>query len=383
MIKRLKICHLINNYYPNQGLLYPLGISQAESKLGHDVTVICKNRGDEADKEIINQVKIYRLKNTKHRNKIIKFLKYLLRIRKFLSTSEFDIIHTYYLKGVSLLKLFSLGTTKATWLLDIRSGPVQKGLKKFIFRVFIFIESSLFKNFIIIENSLKKIIFFPKRDKVRVIPLGTDFQIFYHHPNNKLREKYNLKSSHKIIIYTGNIDPHRKLENVIKGFHLAWKKRKDLYLVLVGKGKEINRLKNLKNALGLKNQVIFTGLINYDEIPQYINGADLAISYIPIIREYYNQPPLKTAEYMACQIPTIATNTAGNRIFIKNNFNGLLINDDPPSLAEAILKILADNNLRNKIISNSRKTIINDYDWLSLTKKGVIPFYFQLLKINL
>jgi glycosyltransferase involved in cell wall biosynthesis len=105
-----------------------------------------------------------------------------------------------------------------------------------------------------------------------------------------------------------------------------------------------------------------------------LNAADIGISYVPKTPQYDPQPPLKTVEFLACGLPTIATDTVGNRVFIRNEYNGLLIDDTVESLSNAIVKLVTDTSLRTKFASVSRQSV-RKYDWQNIVEKKLIPIY--------
>ena len=149
--------------------------------------------------------------------------------------------------------------------------------------------------------------------------------------------------------------------------------------MFIGDGPDTPRLKTIAKNLGISNKIIFTGPIKYEDLPSYLNAGDIAVSFVPINKEFDIQPPKKTIDYLACELPTIATDTKGNRRFIKNRHNGLLIKDDAKSLEKAIIELLDNHDLRNTITKNSRISIA-EFDWKNIVKKRILPVYEQLQK---
>ena len=113
-------------------------------------------------------------------------------------------------------------------------------------------------------------------------------------------------------------------------------------------------------------------------VPEYLGIADIGISYIPINEFFDRQPALKTLEYLAGGLPVIATNTAGNRLFIKHGYNGLLTGDDEDGLAQAIESLAADRKLREELACNSRGSV-KDFDWTQIVKGQLLPVYETVL----
>ena len=61
---------------------------------------------------------------------------------------------------------------------------------------------------------------------------------------------------------------------------------------------------------------------------------------------------------MACRLPIIASDKGGNKEIIKNMHNGMLVEcNNSEKWKQAILKLLSDENLRKKFISNSAQDL--------------------------
>jgi glycosyltransferase involved in cell wall biosynthesis len=73
--------------------------------------------------------------------------------------------------------------------------------------------------------------------------------------------------------------------------------------------------------------------------------------------------PVTILEAMASGLPVIATRVGGVPEIIENNVNGYLVEtENPQEIAEALLKLLQDEQLRKYISGNSRKKA-EKYRW--------------------
>jgi glycosyltransferase involved in cell wall biosynthesis len=85
---------------------------------------------------------------------------------------------------------------------------------------------------------------------------------------------------------------------------------------------------------------------------------------------------------MSCGIPPVATNVDGTSEVIINEKTGFLVPPrNPKKLAEAILKLLSDEELRKETGINARKHIENNYDWDIITNK-IEKVYENLLAMK-
>jgi len=94
---------------------------------------------------------------------------------------------------------------------------------------------------------------------------------------NYIRQKYNISINKKIILSIGSLLQEKGFSELIKVF--AKLKRNDLILIICGKGKELENLKNLCKKFGVKEKIIFAGFIGREKIWHYFVGADIFILF--------------------------------------------------------------------------------------------------------
>lgn len=376
---KLRVCFIYKTTYP--GVLSELNlIPNYLAKKGFNVNVIALS-GDKINnnKEIYpDNLEINRIDLGKNNNSSIKFiLKSIIIINK----KNLDLVHVFHFRWVFLLPL--LCTKKNTkWLLDIRSGNLKNDFRRPLANFITRLESKFFDKVAVIHEELGKNIFgniYNKTNKYPVFPIGVDLSRFKKEIKIQKRYKLQFALNNYLICYVGHLYAERKLDRLIKAIYISKKYFSTLKLLFIGDGEDKNRLKMIAQKLGLGKHIIFVGFIKYEEIPEYLNISDIAISYVPITIGYDVQPPFKTIEYLACGLPVIATNTKGNRFFIKNGENGLLVGDDPESISEAIVSIVKNPKLRAKMIKNARKSV-ESYNWQNIIEDKILPVYKELVK---
>lgn len=75
-------------------------------------------------------------------------------------------------------------------------------------------------------------------------------------------------------------------------------------------------------------------------------------------------------EAMSCGLPVIATNVGGIPEFVKAGFNGLLVPpNNPYALRKAVISLVRDHDLYEKLSSNARKFAVEHLDAIKLCKK--------------
>ena len=146
-------------------------------------------------------------------------------------------------------------------------------------------------------------------------------------------------------------------------------------LVIVGMGDEFNSLSKQVEELKLQDRIIFKGRLPYEEsISCTANAIASLVPSIPL-GDYVEATSLSMLEGMALGVPVIASNVGGLRQVLNNTNAGILVEpNDSDAIAQAIEKVVKDNDFHHQISVNSRSLIEGNYsskNWL----KNRLNFY--------
>jgi glycosyltransferase involved in cell wall biosynthesis len=190
-----------------------------------------------------------------------------------------------------------------------------------------------------------------------VLPLVMNFEKFEIPAAPVLKELFDDGKSN--IIYVGRIIPNKKVEDVIKSFHLYQKyfnPASRLFIVGEYRGFEryLSALHHLVAKLGVKN-IHFTGHVPENELISYFKLAHL---YIHMSEHEGFCAPVPESFYL--NIPVIAFN-AGAVMETMNN-GGLLVNrKDFIRIAGLMDRVLTDTKLKEKILASQQKALKKYY----------------------
>ena len=384
-----KICFVKLAYYPPVMGTEFYEHSQQAAKLGHPVCVIAVKRNGEAESEMVGKVEVSRV--AKPANGHLGNALFVFKALRILSQRYFDIVHVYAFGKCFMLPLlarFFPNGGKVKWLHNLLQVNTVGGLRGFLQNKKAKFSSYFFDAVIVSDNredsEIKRRILGDHFGKpCFLVAVGTNvtrYDLISEHKVNSLKRKYNIVEQQIVLIYSGSIIPHRNLSVLVRAFKQVSDRHDNLRLFFVGAGAEMAQLRELSQELDLDNKLVFTGLVDYNTVPEYLKMADVGISYIPINDFLDCQPSLKTIEYLAAGLPVIVTNTAGNRLFVKHGYNGLLINDDENDIVEAIESLMINTELRRQFANNSHSSVSN-FDWMLIVKDQLIPAYKNLLDI--
>ena len=90
------------------------------------------------------------------------------------------------------------------------------------------------------------------------------------------------------------------------------------------------------------------------------------------------QPPLKTVEYLAAGLPTVATDTLGNRTFVQHGINGVLCGDSAKEYGQSLAALAQDESGYMRMQQMARSSV-DTYDWRAIVQNRLIPAYYQIL----
>ena len=222
--------------------------------------------------------------------------------------------------------------------------------------------------FTVSENTKKDIVrvFKVNPEKITVTYNGVDedFRIKNKEEIEYLYEKFHIPRGKKIIMYVGNLKPHKNLGRLLEAFQLL-ESKEDKTLLLVGKAFKSVDLEKKEEELKIKPKVIHTGYVTKNELVDLYNLADLFV--FPSLYEGFGIPPL---EAMACGTPVICADNSSLPEVVGNKavmFDAKSIEQIAESIKEQIyVKEKQDKNLLvkhakmfswNELIKRTRQII--------------------------
>ena len=127
----------------------------------------------------------------------------------------------------------------------------------------------------------------------------------------------------------------------------------DVRLALVGDGPERGRLEERVAARGLDGRVAFLGARPRAEVLELLAGADAAL-----LSSDWENLPHAAVEALAVGTPVVATAVGGVPEVVRDGENGLLVAPgDPEALAGAIVRLLDEPGLRERLAAAARPSV--------------------------
>jgi len=176
--------------------------------------------------------------------------------------------------------------------------------------------------------------------------------------------EYKKLNNFKKIITVARLDLKSKDFNTLfEALKLVKSKIKDIKLIIIGDGPDGDEIKKNAQEKKVISDIIFLG--KRKDVLKYIKYADVFV-----LASFSEGLPSVILESFFCGCPVVATDCpTGPRELLDKNKNGLLVPmKEPPKMAEAILKILTDKKLKEKLVKNS-KEFLDNFDIKKQTEK--------------
>lgn len=180
------------------------------------------------------------------------------------------------------------------------------------------------------EEVRKKMGILYREKKIGVISNGMDLSFFK--PIQKPATETIIVGMQSRIV---PIKDHQTLLKALALFHKKYPEIK-VQLKIAGNGESLPALKILATHLKLDEIVIFTGLLNENELINFMQSLDIYIH-----ASFGETMSTAIMQAMACKLPIIASNVPGINNMIQNNKTGLLVKiKDEIEMADALHTII-------------------------------------------
>jgi glycosyltransferase involved in cell wall biosynthesis len=169
--------------------------------------------------------------------------------------------------------------------------------------------------------------------------------------NGELRRRASIANGEPIVLYQGKVSAERGLEHLVEA--AAGLERG--VVVIMGSGRLHPQLQEMVDSAGLGERVRLIGPVPPEELLATTAGASIGVAPIEgKSPSYYYAAPNKLFEYLGAGIPVVATRLPEMERVVNEREVGLLCEPgDPDGLAEAINRLLGDDELYERLRSNA------------------------------
>lgn len=216
-------------------------------------------------------------------------------------------------------------------------------------------------------------------DRIVVVHIGCDVHRFRPRPSSMelRRSLLGARSADRIILTVGGLVARKGHDTVIRALPGLWRRIPDVTYLIVGDGPYRPQLETLAAATGARDRVIFAGQVRAADLPDIYALSDL---FVMPSREQLDACHMEGfglvfLEANACGKPVIAGRSGGVPDAVVDGVTGLLVDPhDPAAVADALARILTDQDLAARLGRQGRARVVSDFDWtrIGLRVQGIL-----------
>lgn len=347
MIERMHIAHFTNTYKPNvNGVVRSVSsFRDAFTRMGHNVFVFAQDsRGYEDVEPFIFRYPAFKIPTVDYS----AVLPVSRTINSVFPVLKVDVIHSNHpnflgdeaaskAEEYNLPLVFTFHTRYDEYSHYIPlsqafvKGVIDRSLARYLVKA---------QHIITPSDSIREMLAeYGVTERVTTIPTGIDLRPYQQADGGALRATYGW-TQNKVLIFVGRLAQEKNCITLLDAVAQVMSDHGDVRFLILGDGPQRKELQEHAEKLGIADRVVFTGIVPMDEVPTYLKAADLFV-----FASVTETQGLVTMEAMAAGLPVVAVDATGTGDVVENGKDGLLTANDSTALAQAIRKVLDDQEL--------------------------------------
>jgi glycosyltransferase involved in cell wall biosynthesis len=346
------------------------------ARRGDRVDVVSLRQKGQPARGIINGVHVFRIQRrvVNERSKFSylgRLLLFFIRSMAFLSVQQmkerYDLVHVHSVPDFEVFAAVVPKLTGSKIILDIHDLVPEFYLSKFsgterslTFRLLTTVEriSARFSDHVIAANHIwekrlqnRSV----KESKCTTILNFPDTEIFQARGRTRTDNRF-------VILYPGTLNYHQGIDIAIRALALIKDQVPEAEFHIYGSGEQLNPLKALVKELELEKRVFLMGTKPLHEISSVIENADLGV--VPKRSNSFGNEAFSTKilEFMSLGVPVVVPDTAIDSYYFNNSVVKFFRANDEQSLADAILLMIKNPELRQKFTRDASE-FVRKYSW--------------------
>ncbi len=197
-------------------------------------------------------------------------------------------------------------------------------------------------------------------NRVEVLPFGVDLHRFHKRGEQAVRSR----PPYRVGFFKG-FRPVYGPTCLVRAIPRVLQRMPEVTFELAGDGAQLDECRVLASELGIQANIQWTPRLPHDDIPKFLARCDLTA--IPSVHEAFGVAALESS---AMGVAVVASDVGGLKDTVRHGETGLLVRpNDPQALADGIVALLLDADLRRKMADAGREVVESEFDWSRLHRR--------------
>jgi glycosyltransferase involved in cell wall biosynthesis len=379
-IKKKKILYIISNATLGGSQESFLLLNKHINQKNYDSLCMSVD-GPFIDKLRLNKINYVLFRNrTISKKNIIGFVLLVCKMYLIIKKHNISIIHAndihsvqYSVLAAKLARIYCVCHMRSPFIAEMLSKKIHQSLINCCEAII-----AISKH---VKNELESIGILGNKIHIVYNALDLGSEDYSSHCKFEFRRQNYIANGDIFVGTVGRINPVKGLDTFIKSIPFIIQAIPNAKFVIVGDANTTEEnlyfdyLKKMRQELEIEQRLIFAG---YREDVVHIMKC-LEVLVVPSKEEPFGRVVI---EAMAAETPVVASEVGGIPEIIKHGINGLLIPpNDAKSIANAVIRLVKDTGLREKLIQESRKTVKEQFS-LQMHINKIAAIYEQILSEN-
>jgi glycosyltransferase involved in cell wall biosynthesis len=212
------------------------------------------------------------------------------------------------------------------------------------------------------------------KSKIRVVPNGVDSEKFKPRDQEAAKQRFGL-GNEPCVLFVGSLIPRKGLPFLVKAAEKIVKQQPQTKFLIVGEGPLKSQLQVSIAAQNLSGNFKFIGNLKDKQLSDVYNCAD--VFALPSIQEGQG---IVLLEAEASTVPAVAFDVGGVGEAVSNGETGFLAKlGNIEEFADAIIRLLSDRALHDKMGLDGRRFVIENYTW-DICAQRMLKVYHETLE---
>ena len=210
--------------------------------------------------------------------------------------------------------------------------------------------------------------------KIHVVPNGVDQEKFKPQLEKEAaRAQFGLGDA-QCVLFVGSLIPRKGLHFLVEAAKKIVKQSGRTKFLIAGEGPLKTQIQTNLQAANLTGNFEFLGKVSEPQLQALYGCADVFV--LPSIQEGQG---IVLLEAQASGVPVVAFDVGGVGEAVQNGETGFLAKlGNTNEFADAILKLLSDETLRERMGANGRRFVVNNYTW-DICAEKMLQVYYEAL----